>query len=293
MINIHEYAQLCQHVYTPDKNLFGHKIDDCSIYKNHIDKIKSPGWYMVKDVDPAVVQNHWFYAALYVKYELGQFSDAVIAFRGTKDFSNKIEDILTFWPAIFTNGKFENHPPYLIQTINFGRKARDYVREYFPKATVSVTGHSLGGALAQVMVGTMGLPLKVHAFNSPGVANMPGMVENLKDYVFNYNSQYGFINKIGLPFGKVYYYEVADHEKEAKRAWDEFSAAKKMLEQTAADITDVTAESRLLTEADVDAMHARDDFNISWYPQHKLDNLIASLHKPVLGGEAVLESSAF
>ena len=199
MIKAIEYAILSNHVYHPDRDVLdGMNFRTLNSRELTSGRVMQSGthWYRITDVDPSLTPNLNFYAALYVKFKSGFATDAVVAIRGTVEqiYNNDKVDGVSWWSDVLGHGQYDMLPSYYPKASYFFRKARDYTRHYFPKAHVSLTGHSLGAALAQLLVAA-GKPFTAVTFNSPGIGNMPGVDENMSAYVTGINSKYGFINK--------------------------------------------------------------------------------------------------
>ena len=194
MLTILDYALLSQHIYHPERSLTRLKPRDSKLGKGY------EGWVRFTDVDPKMHSSSNFFAQLYVKFQDGLAREAVVAIRGTVvgRLDNDVEDIVSWWSDVLAEGGADRLPGYLSPAIKFYYEAKAYVRHYFPNITqVSVTGHSLGGAVAQLITLT-GHPAKAVVFNSPGCGNMPGINPNYTGLVYSINAKYGFINKVGV-----------------------------------------------------------------------------------------------
>jgi hypothetical protein len=115
---------------------------------------------------------------------------------------------------------------YLLQAIGFYRLCRDYVARHFPNLKqVKITGHSLGGAVAQLMALQAGYGVPIVAINSPGCGHLPGVKKQQALWVQNINSRYGIINKVGLTLGHLFAIDVPNRENEAKELCRDFNQA--------------------------------------------------------------------
>ena len=224
MLNVIESAILAGHVYhsgTP--NYMGIQIGQI----NHNETIQN-GWAFAKDVDPFMQIGRHFYAGLYIKFDHGEPTDAVVAIRGTifTDLTNDATDAITWTSDFLGDGTFDHLPHCLQQGIVFMYDTREYLKKYFPKIAnqfeIKITGHSLGGSIAKLFTLQSGMPYKSIAFNAPGCGHVPDITADNSFFITNINSKYGLINKIGETLGKIYLIDVPEDEQQAKALFTNF-----------------------------------------------------------------------
>ena len=135
-----EYAHLALNVYDEPPTAWG-------------------DWYPVRE---RMVQDSAtsFTACAYTNSKTGE---VMIVFRGTDDFFPNSGDMKA---DVAIHGKFKGWHEQFSQALEFTK----WIAETYPEANIKVTGHSLGGALAQVSSQMYGLK---------GVAFDPGGAENL------------------------------------------------------------------------------------------------------------------
>ena len=217
MLTIIEYAILSAHVYGIVEPKKIQRLSRLAIHE----RPPQTGLAHMTDVDPNMVENNHFFARLYMKFNNHKATDAVVAVRGTlfDDKTNKAVDVLSWVTDVMGEGHHDRAPfVFTGLLLSFVCKARDYIRKYFPHIShLKFTGHSLGGALAQLMPLQAGFLGETDVFNSPGVGNMPGVIEKNQNWITNVNSHYGVINKIGKLLGRVYVIDVPNKEAEAKK----------------------------------------------------------------------------
>jgi pimeloyl-ACP methyl ester carboxylesterase len=275
MINILEYALLSGHVYKPEQSKYhgltiSHRLPKQSTENN---------WALIKETE------HFSpcFAALYVKFHNHKATDAVIAIRGTQSFTDAKVDFDAWQSEVLSSGRYDRIPTYYPQVFSFYRLALAYVQQHFGLSKVSFTGHSLGGALAQLLVGLGKQPFIAVTFNSPGTAHIPGVSTEMGPWVHGVNSRYGFINKIGERLGSVLYVDVPQEEGLAKEA----VALHEQLQNISSGTEDHLNffERAGMNEYRRQEIQAMDDaFIASVYPQHSILNMIAALkHHPEVG----------
>lgn len=269
MLKIVEYAKISKDTYSASTS-FNFLTKD--ILKKHNSKLPD-GFYRVIDVVPSYTTNPAFFPALYVKYKFGQAVNAVVAIRGSSNIKNYEVDVHTWYKDILRIASSDELPAYYMPALNFFREARAYINHYIGEPRVTLTGHSLGGALAQSIVGVGGKPFYAVTFNSPGIGHFKAINVDFAPWVKNINSRYGFINKIGKPFGEIVYVDVLEKEAEAKAAWAALRDEAETVNSLEQD-KDVLTDTELLNRIDIDALTARNDFMISVVPQHRIENIV-------------------
>ncbi len=179
-------------------------------------------------VDPSVALNpkNGFYAEFLLKIYDGRIQHCMIAIRGTDDHkaSNIWQDVKTWgWNALDDDDKNTKQPSYITQVKVFASRCRDLIsmldknKLLASKVTMNITGHSLGGALANLVVADnlktrptyltsfMKAMPNVISFNAPGIGNMQGITATklYQSYVKSIRSKYDVISKIGKSYGDV------------------------------------------------------------------------------------------
>lgn len=272
-----ECALFSGHVYKPHHNHY-HGLIIKKISIANLSNSARSGWYQITDTDPNMHAFHHYFAALYLKYHNGKPIDAVIAIRGTvvSLIDNDMQDIMGWWADALSKGEFDRLPWYVHPIWSFVHKCLAITRKL--TLPLTLTGHSLGGAIAQVMSLTI-QRFPVVAFNAPGCGHMPGVKPSRGNTIRNINARYGFINKIGLVLGKVYYIDVPNMEAQAKHIFEQY---KEMLANQ--------------------KQHAHDDF---WHnTQHTLStyydafealasNVPASVCQPIRYGSGIQQSLSY
>jgi len=277
MINILELAKISGNTYGP--NLIKYKYG-LVVKPTHTQRIpallqknsKHPIiWGLMTDAAPSVKTTNSFFAGLYIKFVRGEAKEAVIAFRGTADWHNDAADLYSWVSDVLGHGFFDQTPIYQTKAKSFFIKAERYLREHFPHLPKpTLTGHSLGGALAQLLVAQSGYPRKTITFNAPGVGHIPGANPNKSAYIQNINSRYGFINKIGKVLGKIDYFNVPNDEQTAKAAFENYHNAQALE-------TKAIFDSFARAQMDTDKLIAEADMVESFHAQHKIANLIHTM----------------
>jgi len=196
-IPILDYAELSQDVYNSKAKRL------TPLLKNH---------YWIREKETNYHSN--FFARLYVrKNKEGKVVAAVVAFRGTMPYEHPYNDLSDFKMAVLHELPLSYKPAR-----TFFHKARWYIRDNYPGVTVKLTGHSLGGTLAQLIAAKNGQTAVI--FNSPGIGELPGIhtEKNYQRNIHNINAKEGYINKLGKVIGSVQTIEVSEGEEDLSKA---------------------------------------------------------------------------
>jgi len=186
-VSVLEYANMSAAVYQLP--------NDGSGYANYL---SSKYWTEVKGFSPIHLHyNLPLFARLYIRTIAKHVNAAVLAFRGTQPFShidNDIDDLEIGVKALPGRYKVASQIYVL---------ANHYTR-FHHGVNCNLTGHSLGGALAQLIAAHVKPHPVTVVFNSPGVGGMDGVNPHAHfPYIHNFNSQEGAINKAGTIVGDV------------------------------------------------------------------------------------------
>ncbi|MEM1244201.1 MAG: hypothetical protein AAGG80_05210 [Pseudomonadota bacterium] len=280
MIKIIEYALIADDVYSSRSNFKKYE-------KKHSHDLILDQWYAIMDLAPIQYQRHICHAALYIKFLKNFAIDAIVAIRGTDNLYDVSVDFHSWFSDAMSRGKFDHVPSYYVAAYLFFLRARDFLNQHFARVNLSLTGHSLGGALAQLIVGLGHKPYVAVTFNAPGIGHIPGVDTNMSQYVYGINSRYGLINKIGKSFGHIEYIDVPNEEAAAKKAF-QILAIEQRDEQKFLHTKDAIDKIFLNNLIMSEAMQARNDFLVSVYPQHSIKNLIAALRNNLYIANEVL-----
>ena len=288
MITVLEYATLSWHTYHPFFNLFGKKPSSFQIMKKDGGNHALHGWHQITDISRHMHPAQDFYAQLYVKFAFGKPLAGVVAFRGTviTDWDNDKVDFNTWASDVIAQGKNNQIPKYFTQAEWFYHDSLRYLFDELKCHHLSVTGHSLGGAIAQLIPGLLQMPSTAISFNSPGIGHIPGVEQAQANCIHAINSTYGFINKIGKPLGHITYVDVPEKEPQAKQALED-SAKEKNLSYQLEHTKDPTERANLYCALNLEN-HLPDkiDFFESVGAQHSIGNLLKTLHEKKYGAVA-------
>jgi hypothetical protein len=186
MIELHYYALAALDTYTASSNI--------ELATNS----HAQGLYRVSDFTNTLSRSSDVFCELYLYFTSNQAQQAVIAIRGTANLNNGWQDI-KIWideiTGISSHGKYPDY--YMHKVINFYRDVQNYLNKKHPTLvnSISLCGHSLGGALAKLMVAKFDAP-KAVVFNAPGISSLVEHPHH-SECIYCIDSTYGIINKLG------------------------------------------------------------------------------------------------
>ena len=184
-ISLLEYALIADDVYVGDE-----------IPQKMVKDLMQQGWERIAlSFDPS--SNAPFFAKIYLKEVESNQYEAVMAIRGTV-LTHLQNDISDFKMALL-----HRLPTEYPDALTYFHKARGYLQEHYPSHTFSLTGHSLGGAVAK-LIGIKTDHVAV-AFNAPGIGNLHGVHINSRahDLIYNINTRQDGIHEFGQSIGHI------------------------------------------------------------------------------------------
>ena len=230
LVGVMDYAYLSLNVYhdPKDDKILGHRpwrAGDFHTLNLAIDRdLKGWGHLNFKNLQRPHASG--FYAEFYVKVYQQKIHHVMVAFRGTDNWGDDKEDFKTWHDSVlFGAGTALHQMDYWQQIVPFILQVQDVLIELdhqhllAPKCSYHVTGHSLGGALANMVAGACvqcappvsmtksripPIP-QVISFNAPGIGAMPLRCSSgyCEGQVVSMRSSYDVVSAIGKPYGYV------------------------------------------------------------------------------------------
>lgn len=205
-----------------------------------------------------------FYARLYVRKLNGNTNAAVIAYRGTHltNLGNLRDDVALGMHRL-------PHDEPLAKT--FYIKAAHYI--YSLGLEPRLTGHSLGGALAQLVAISVQHHPETVTFNAPGIGRL--VPQRRYPYIHNYNVKDDLIHKVGITEGSSTLIDVKRGKDSILKGMQKFEESKQNLEEG--------LNQNQLVEGMLDAMRGAGNSAYGYYQQHHMASIITTLdhHKNI------------
>jgi hypothetical protein len=235
-ISLLDFSYLSLNVYhdSNDDKLLGRRpiqYFSFEAIKNNI-KTFSDGWYQLAFPELHRPKNKGFYAELYAKIIDHKIIATMVAIRGTNNFSDIKEDVDAWTTSVVdSNDAALNDPSYLGECVVFYTLCKDIFHQLQSADLLSdnfehcYTGHSLGGALANLHVAKVfslypRIP-HVITFNPPGIGSIKGIDKTpaIEAHVVTMRAHYDFVSAIGVPYGYVINNHIKESAADAKHAF--------------------------------------------------------------------------
>jgi hypothetical protein len=225
-----DYAYLATNVYHDhaEDKLLGMRpavIDSYGLLGSHIKNGKK-GWAQLDFPDLHFSSNTGLHIEFYVKIYNRKIQHVMVAFRGTNGWMDWLEDANTWGPSVLRHkntklGSFTYWQSAQLVLANFKKvllqlDQRDLMAHGWE---YHITGHSLGAALANMMVGTGYIAIpprsqmkakvcstpKVISFNPPGIRSLAAICDSpyLEGQVISMRAVYDAVSAVGEPYGYV------------------------------------------------------------------------------------------
>jgi hypothetical protein len=211
-----------------------------SIHDLMINMEKYDGWFQLDFSELKILHEHGFHAELYAKVYNGKIQHLMTAFRGTVTASDMTEDAATWWSTVLPGSSHYSQaiPHYFDYALAFIMSCNNVIRDLddenllAPYCGQHVTGHSLGGALANLVAARSVicrpphtqsvLPVmpEVISFNAPGIAGMPIVQSGfLEGMVISMRAHYDMVSALDKPYGFVINNDVPEGYQQAHLAF--------------------------------------------------------------------------
>ena len=238
---LQDYAYLALHVYHDRKTEIENNAFPMTLEKiyalDNTTLLAQDTWYHITTSLVNLPTESNFYANLYIKSYHQKIQHIMLAIRGTKlsNLDNDREDIKVWWRSVINDSHAAIcKPDYLNNLYAFIEHAKIVIQQLHelnlvsPHCQYHATGHSLGGALANLMAATAmhyypytTLPLQIISFNAPGIGTMPDIYKDTihEEHFISMRAHYDFVSSMGVPYGYVINNDVPNQYQLAKQAF--------------------------------------------------------------------------
>lgn len=194
------------------------------------------GWYHLQLPQVRLNPENAFYADFYIKINARKIHHIAVAIRGTVLYkiSNDIEDLKTWWKSIlFSHHTALNDPSFLGCLQDFLSQCAKVIKQLKQLQFTAcfchyhITGHSLGGALANLACASdvyfVDDTYDVISFDAPGIRHMQHVHTDTyhEHQVISMRATYDFASTISDPYGYVININIPKYYQEAKNTFDE------------------------------------------------------------------------
>lgn len=243
-IGLMDYAYLALNVYhgKHDLKYLGIRPRTVDSLPRFVSDIKEhEGWFQIAFDSIKMAHDFDFYAEFYVKVYEEKIQHLMISFRGTNKFFDYGEDALTWWNTVLPGSEYysQSVPHYWNYALEFIMKCNTVIKQLDDQGLLAdicgqhVTGHSLGGALANLVAAKAAIcqpPLmKSHlpvlpdvvSFNAPGIGDMTHISKSAfsEGQVVSMRAEYDMVSALGGAYGYVINNIVPEGYAQAKTAF--------------------------------------------------------------------------
>jgi hypothetical protein len=197
VLELRHYAYMAADVYGDSS--------DIGLYDQSI----ANGFFRVSDFKNTLSRSGDLYCELYIYFVNGEAQTAIISVRGTDTVGNVIQDVKSWFDEVTGIALHGNYPSkYINKVLSFYHSAQRYMTAKYSNKLIPIIicGHSLGGAIAKLMVAQYGV-VKAVVFNAPGVARLVVNAKNTNS-IFCLDATYGIINKLGHHLPNMHNFQV-------------------------------------------------------------------------------------